>query len=170
MTLKMVVIPLEKYEKLKLNSFKVTEDSDDNLKVQERREENNMQTNNTDLGEITNQVGEIMKEDNLLTNEDIVQYMPKSHRHKCRVLLFHMKNNGMSWDTFGRLLLKNECILDSHVVDLIRDVISNYKRSCTTPISKQFSELLIRTHCPRSILSKSLWHHGEINSSRKGDD
>ena len=144
MSQKMVVIPYDRYvnlknltlDKNKPNEFDISKVND----IQET-EQTNPITNN---------------DNNLLNVEDIVEYMPKTYKHRCRLILHHMKQNCITWDSFGRLILGgDECLMDSHIVDLIRDVISTYKRPCTSEHSNDFKKLLVVTHCPRSILRKS---------------
>ena len=156
MSLKMVVIPLDKYEKLKKNVHTVVdlpntlENKPPQDGVKELSENPPIQRNDSNI-EKTLSSGD----DNLLSKEDIVEYMPKMYQHRCRLILFHMNNNGMRWDSFGRLLLNDECVLNTHVVDLIRDVISNYKKTPISPSATHFCQLLKATHCPHSILNKS---------------
>lgn len=178
----MVVIPLEKYEKLKqlgLGESSATEikDSVMNDRGGESKPVASLNNERVSGGESKPLVSlnneEVMKtvpdetipEDNLLRKEDIVQYLPKTYQHRCRLILFHMKNNDMGWDSLGRLTLKGECILNTHVVDLIRDVIANYKRVHISQCSNHFGKLLIGTHCPKSILSKSFAENGSFDSA-----
>ena len=146
MSQKMVVIPYERYIKLKQLSLVDTE-----LKYStERRDTESSENLNENRDKDENP-----DNDSLLSVEDIVDYMPKTYRHRCRLILHHMKQNLLRWDSFGRLIIGDECLLESHIVDLIRDVISTYKRPCTSCHSNDFKKLLMVTHCPRSILSKT---------------
>ena len=62
-----------------------------------------------------------------------------------------MKNNDLKWDSYGRLIIGNECLIGSHIVDLLRDSISSQKRILDSN-SENFVKLLLCTHCPKAIL------------------
>ena len=66
-----------------------------------------------------------------------------------------MRLSGMSWDSFGRLLLRDECLLDSHIVDLVRDIVLVYKKGCKSKHSHDLRSLLHATHCPHYLLTNS---------------
>lgn len=150
MSQKMIVIPYEKYKNLKskLEVFEksIPAISDINLDV-----EDTVLTTDSDAVLQTKQNED---EKNILTEEDIIEYLPKTYHRRCRLLLRHMRDNSMSWDYQGRLVLnKHECITNSHIVDLISYAICNYIKRCNSEGGKHFTELLIGTHCPLSILN-----------------
>ena len=151
---KMVVIPLERYEKLK-----------------KKETDSPLQTKPPDQSEATPSVQKPPiippREDDVLSEEDVTDYMPKTLKHRCRLLLFHMKKNDIHWDALGRLLLNDECIENTHIVDLVRDVVSSYKRTCCSASSKVFARLLTQTHCPRSLLNPSLLQDEKVDEERK---
>ena len=64
-----------------------------------------------------------------------------------------MRRNYMNWDSRGRLILGDECIDDSHIVDLLRDIASVNKKRVANSNSLQLKKLLELTHCPKSILN-----------------
>ena len=103
--------------------------------------------------------------DNTLTDADILDYIPKTYQNKSKLLLKHMKLTGMSWDSFGRLLLGDECLLDSHIVDLVRDIVVQYKKGCKSKHSHALRSLLHATHCPRYLLSNP---HNDDKKINKG--
>lgn len=155
---KMVVIPYDKYLKLiNENKIKSTINNvNDNILTESKG--NLAETYiNENIKE-----GEKISDLDMLTENDILNYMPKSYSHKCKMLLYHMKNNNIMWDSFGRLIIGDECVINSHIVDLIRDVIGNYKRKKFVKISRDFLQLLIASHCPHSILNKNLYQQDEI--------
>lgn len=148
MTQKMIVIPYEKYNNLK-SKLEVYEKSTptDIIPVIE----DNILKTDSDAVLPTNQNED---EKNLLTESDIIEYFPKTYHRRCRLLLRHMKDNSMSWDSQGRLILnKEECITNGHIVDLISYAICNYIRRCNSEVGKHFTKLLIGTHCPLTILN-----------------
>ena len=93
--------------------------------------------------------------DNILTDADVLDYIPQKYKNKSKLILKHMKHTGMSWDSFGRLLVRDECLLDSHIVDLVRDIAVVYKRGSKGRHSYDLRNLLLATHCPRYLLSNS---------------
>ena len=152
MSLKVVVIPLEKYEKLKMKEDRTVTD-----KIADLTEKalHNVKHPEKELN---------IKVDNLLSEEDIAEYMPKTKQNLCRKVLYHMKKKNMHWDCYGKLVLNNECILATHIVDLIKDVISNNKKHCDSLNSNIFARLLKVTNCPLSIINKVLLQDGEITN------
>ena len=72
-----------------------------------------------------------------------------------------MDKNNMKWDSIGRLIVGYDCILNTHIVDLIRNSISNYKSDKLSQSSHVFIRLLLATHCPESILNKSVCQNGK---------
>ena len=131
---KMVVIPYEKYLKL-LNQ---------NNEISNNTLENNQISNNTvnTLHEVSSnplsndlnilesnkkiEIDNISKD--LLNEEEIIDYIPKNYKNKCKLILNHMRKNEMKWDSNGRLILGNECINDTHIVDLLRGIVSVNKK------------------------------------------
>ena len=130
---KMVLIPLERYEELTKKDDKVSEDLQNTSKV---KEENRLTEKGCDG----------------VTEEDILSFLPTEGLRKAKLILRHMKSNQMSWDECGRLVWGNECILDSNVIEIIRDAVSNQKPSIDSSASKQFYKLLILTRFPISLL------------------
>lgn len=167
MTQKMIVIPYEKYKNLKSKLETYEQYSPNNERndrdlipevVEPLKEELNtlpdakqLLHTNTSISSITEQ-----NEDdrNQLSEDDIIEYFPKTFHRRCRLLLRHMKGNSMAWDSQGRLILnKEECITNSHIVDLISYAICNYIKQRNSDSGKHFTKLLIGTHCPLSILN-----------------
>lgn len=178
MSSKLVTIPYERYinmKNLSLNNRKVTKDDekddnalynskesknyedDDNL-YKERTEdesdtvegkkystnENNSQNNSQNE-----------KDNNILTNEDVINFLPKNCIKNCKLLLLHMKNNNIGWDTHGRLVIGEQCVIDTHVIDLLTDIIhKNKEKPSVHNNSLIFAQLLLSLNCPQSILNK----------------
>jgi len=130
---KMVLIPLERYEELTKKDDKVSEDLQNTSKV---KEENRLTEKGCDG----------------VTEEDILSFLPTEGLRKAKLILRHMKSNQMSWDECGRLVWGNECVVDSNVIEVIRDAVSNQKPTIDSTASKQFYKLLILTRFPISLL------------------
>jgi hypothetical protein len=130
---KMVLIPLERYEELTKKGGKVSEESKNTDKdIQETKE-----SKTTCDG---------------VTEEDILSFLPTEGIRKAKLILRHMKSNQISWDECGRLVWGNECVVDSNVIEVIRDAVSNQKPTIDSTASKQFYKLLILTRFPISLL------------------
>ena len=158
MSQKVVVLPYERYLTLKQlafkNSSKVEEELVDNF-VNSGKVGGELVDSLPGNQILTHEIYDSVEDDNLLSVEDIIEYIPKTYRHRARLILHHMKHNLIKWDSFGRLVVGEDCLIDSHIVDLIRDVIGSYKRRCCSVHSNTFKKLLIATHCPKSILNKT---------------
>lgn len=172
MSSKVVAIPYEQYVKLKELCMKnelevIDKDSTDTVldKVADSHEhalnkdviskpEDNISSK--EKGDIK-PIDSSYVSDDTLSEEEIVQFLPKIQQKKARLLLLHLKNNSILWDSSGRLIVDGECILDTHIVDLLSDILNNNKNNHKIPAnSVSFLKLLRKLNCPRTILSKSL--------------
>ena len=157
----MVVIPYEKYLQLKANENKEMNSSIFSKKVDSENEANFINSSDKetqtkiDPDEKQDKVVRNTSDFDILDENDILEYIPKNYKNKCRLLLKHMRLHNLSWDAFGRLLVRDECLLDSHIVDLLRDVVMSYKRGCKGKHSHDFKKLLLATHCPHYLLTVS---------------
>ena len=102
-----------------------------------------------------------LHQDDILSESDITDFIPKSYQRRCKLILNHMNRNNMKWDSMGRLIVGDDCILNTHIVDLIRNGISKYKRDRLSQSSQDFIKLLLATHCPESILNQSVCQNGK---------
>lgn len=176
---KVVVISYDKYKKLinvynRCNEQVVSETNNIQQSYNKDTETNGKEIHINDNLKVTddqmNHPQNVTKDEinsqpiiDMLTDEDILNYMPKSYIQKCKIVLHHMKKANIKWDSFGRLVLGDECICNTHIVDLIRDVIGNYKRNNFRKASRLFFKLLISSHCPYSILNKNFLTHNEVD-------
>ena len=171
MPMKMVVIPYEKYMKLLTKSsnelshvpnkdienekLETNEGIHENIKLEEETSPNiKSSLMNDKPAESSTNIGH--NDGDMLDEQDILEYIPKKFKNKCKSLLFHMKKNNIKWDSSGQLILGDECLLKSHIVDLLKDLSNSYKKKTLDLNSLQLVKLLLFTHCPMSILNQNL--------------
>jgi len=104
---------------------------------------------------------------NVLLEEEILKFIPKSYHHQSRMILNHMMRNNMRWDCYGRLILGDDCVMNTHIVDLIRYSVCNYKRRLNDKNVLNFIELLKVTHCPHSAFAQKYLENEAVNEKRK---
>ena len=171
MTSKMIVIPYERYMNL-IDSHKndIAKENVENNELQDSPKNNNVTQNLEnkrviELEKETDEKNNILNQDNMLSDNDISDFIPISYQRRCRLILNHMKKNNMKWDSNGRLILGEDCILNTHIVDLIRNGIGKYKKDKMPESSQYFIKLLLATHCPESILNQSVCQDDKNNKS-----
>ena len=175
---RMVVIPYEKYIKLinihkEMNIKKINDipddDINDDIKVDMNSDIHNMNkdeikidTKNENETKDAFSVSKKQENDSILMSsdvndmlyeDDIIDHIPKTYRKKCKLLINHMKNYNIKWDSFGRLLLGDECLQDSHIVDMLLDNVRINKKPKLNKNSTDLSKLLVAKHCPKSLLN-----------------
>ena len=183
MSMKMVVIPYDRYIKLvKQNDKFPNNDLEETHVESEKRMKlipstsnqltENIKTNNpiSQNSSCSNQPTENIKINKLITEnskdyssskdmldeDDILEYIPKNSKNKTKLIMKHMKKNCMDWDPKGQLILGDECVEKSHIVDLLKDITCLKKEAFKNINSVQLNKLLLNTHCPKSILNNSL--------------
>lgn len=124
---------------------------------------NNMEYNNSDTKNKNLVSTEVpsheVKEQNILNNKtrytstEILSLIPKSYLQKGEMLLnlISLSKNTIDWDNEGTVIVNNEKILGSNIVDLINDSLRPLKRS--DPIGwKKFAEALTSIKIPLSYI------------------
>ena len=119
--------------------------------------------------ELTKKSKQVKRENDCvdLSEEDILSFVPDGSIHKAKLVLRHMKLNNISWDKCGRLVLDDEGITDSNVIEVINDVVDTEKTKIESVASRHFYKLLMLTKFPISLLDNS--HHGRIDPKRQDD-
>ena len=170
MPMKMVVIPYEKYMKL-LNKENDHGEQTENVNKQNgdpahagnvkgaisQHTEKRIQgeIHDTPLNNKDDERNMTMENMDMLDEDDILEYMPKNYKNKCKSLILHMRKNNMSWNEKGQLVLGDECISKSHIVDILKDLTIPNKKEAIDLNSLQLNRLLHLTHCPKSILKNN---------------
>ena len=158
MSMKMVVIPYEKYKKLTKENNPIPSVDKDNMSTEFMNNNPSKQEEFLNIDSISDNKSQSI---DMLNEEDILDYIPKTNKNKCKLIMKHMKNNHMNWNSKGQLLLDEECIENTHIVDLLKDITSVNKKSQQNINSLHLNQLLANTHCPKSVLSKSLFKNGK---------
>ena len=85
-----------------------------------------------------------------LSEEDIVQYLPKSLRSGSQTLLRMIdKNPTLDWNNKGELTVDGRRIANSHITDLIKDALVQYKNFQPTGFHEFYSNL---TNIPLTLI------------------
>ena len=98
----------------------------------------------------TEQEPENNKEDYL-----IIRCFPKNSVNRCKMLLDHIRMNGViKWNNLGNVIVNDHLIDQSHIIDLLRFCLLPAK---DVPIGwDQFSYGLAKSNIPLSIISNSI--------------
>ena len=130
-TQKMVLVPLEKYERMKSSKAKISEPAGVQITVEEVDQDPQQST---------------------LDKETILQAIPKMYKTKCHALLnFIEKGNVLSWNDKGELVYNTQSIPNSHIADLLKNAMREYNNF--DPIGKEeFYRGLAQTNVPLLLI------------------
>ena len=83
---------------------------------------------------------------------EIIQSAPKNLRHKASVLLRRLKqDNNITWNANGELIYKGDVVPNTHIHDLIQDVLR--KRKTHIPVGWQtFARALRESNIPQDLV------------------
>ena len=83
---------------------------------------------------------------------EIIQSAPKNLRHKASLLLRRLKQDGnIAWNTKGELIYKGDVVPNTHIHDLVQDVLR--KRKTHVPIGWQtFARALRESNIPQDLV------------------
>ena len=90
-----------------------------------------------------------------LSRDHIVKTMPKHIKHKAEAILDHIDNHSdeINWSKTGELVLHGQQVPNSHIVDVLKGVLYNYKSF--DPVGKEdFRTILLTTNIPRSLINQ----------------
>lgn len=138
---KTVLIPYDKYERWKQHRCNISPVEEHTEIVKPLYED-----------EITLEKSPSLSDDTILTT------IPKIQKGKARALLnFIHHSTDISWNDLGEIVIQGRAIPHSHITDLIRDTVGNYKR--LNPVGKrEFIEILNRNNIPKSLLHYTQQH------------
>ena len=69
-------------------------------------------------------------DDTQMKLDTILMAIPKNNQHKARALLMHIqsdKDKTLTWNERGEVCIRGQCIVGSHISDLVKDALYNYK-------------------------------------------
>ena len=83
---------------------------------------------------------------------EIIQSAPKNLRHKASILLRRLKqDDNIAWNTKGELVYKGDVIPNTHIHDLVQDVLR--KRKTHVPVGWQtFARALRESNIPQDLV------------------
>ena len=83
---------------------------------------------------------------------EIIQSAPKNLRHKASILLRRLKqDDNITWNTKGELVYKGDVIPNTHIHDLVQDVLR--KRRTHVPVGWQtFARALRESNIPQDLV------------------
>ena len=83
---------------------------------------------------------------------EIIQSAPKNLRHKASILLKRLKqDDNIAWNTKGELVYKGDVIPNTHIHDLVQDVLR--KRNTHVPVGWQtFARTLRESNIPQDLV------------------
>lgn len=87
--------------------------------------------------------------------EEILHFIPKSLKNKASDLLQRLSNrNDINWNDKGELIVDNETIHGSHIVDLVGDLIRSRKQDPPRGW-RAFADALSRLNLPAELIGNS---------------
>lgn len=89
-----------------------------------------------------------------LSDDVILEAMPKNYKTRARALLGHIKNDGgLTWNERGEISYKGSQVKGSHITDLVKDAMRAY--SNFTPVGKDmFYRALADMNIPRGLINR----------------
>ena len=91
----------------------------------------------------------------LRMREEILHYIPKTFKTKAVDLLDRIdRSHDITWNDKGELVVKNQVVSGSHIVDLVGDII--WSRQQDPPTGwREFADALIDLHLPSELVGNS---------------
>ena len=88
-----------------------------------------------------------------LSDEVVMEAMPKNYKTKARALIGHIRNDGhLTWNDRGEIVYKGSKVTGSHITDLVKDAMRPY--SNFTPVGKDvFYRALSDMNIPRGLIN-----------------
>jgi hypothetical protein len=153
-TKKCVLVPFEKYERM-LESFH--RQSDKNLDREANFVEDSSPSRITDDNlRLPTEI-----EPKKIPEDDILQQLSKSLRSHAKILLRIIdKNSALDWNNKGELTVDSRSVPNSHITDLLKDALVQYKNFQPAGIDEFYSHLsdipltLIRNPQRRALIQR----------------
>ena len=107
---------------------------------------------------------ETLQQETRLSRDHILKTMAKHIKHKAEAVLDHIDHHSdkINWSKTGELVLHGQKVPSSHIVDVLKGLLYNYKSF--DPVGKEdFRTILLETNIPRSLINQQ---KGEGEQSR----
>ena len=98
-------------------------------------------------------VKESPQQETRLSRDHILKTIPKHIKHKAEAVLDHIDNHSdkINWSNTGELVLHGQDVPNSHILDVLKGLLYNYKSF--DPVGKEdFRAILLETNIPRSLI------------------
>lgn len=94
----------------------------------------------------------ILPTKNQLDEDSILLCIPKSRQYKAKALLNYIQHiPNMTWNDKGEVILDNEVISGSHISDVVKRCIFEYKDFCPVGL-KPFYCFLLNNNVPKGLI------------------
>ncbi|CAG2252922.1 unnamed protein product [Mytilus edulis] len=129
------------------------------------RYESIIRTENTESDKQTSAKEEISPQEDIKTEKDssddlnylIELTIPVKYREKAKTLLqFLQSQSTISWNKHGKVKINNETVPNSHIVDLLRDVVIPYRCKQLPSGNEIFYDFLKNIHIPMGLISNRM--------------
>ena len=94
-----------------------------------------------------------------LTEENIIENVPKSYRHKVRLLLNFWRTyepDRLKWDNTGRVIIDGKTIVGSNIIDLLTDIMKKPRTDDEVPAGRYpFAMFIGRSETPVKLIGNS---------------
>ena len=93
-------------------------------------------------------------DDTQMKLDTILMAIPKNNQHKARALLMHIqsdKDKTLTWNERGEVCIRGQCIVGSHISDLVKDALYNYK-NLTAIGCTEFYRILADMNIPIGLI------------------
>ncbi|CAG2250949.1 unnamed protein product [Mytilus edulis] len=129
------------------------------------RYESIIRTENTESDKQTSAKEEISPQEDIKTEKDssddlntlIELTIPVKYREKAKTLLqFLQSQSTISWNKHGKVKINNETVPNSHIVDLLRDVVIPYGCKQLPSGHEIFYDFLKNIHIPMGLISNRM--------------
>lgn len=105
-----------------------------------------------------------------LTDDDIIESVPKVHAKKVRLLLKHWRSydpNALKWDSTGQVIIDGKLVPGSSIVELVNDALRKKTFTNDAPAGRfQFAKFVGASETPNNLIGNKeiLKIAGRLNS------
>ncbi len=162
---KMILLPYERYKALlgSVHSAKPTEIIHDTVITDT---EPMMTIKVDDISPKINGNASLSEIDDVMTDSDILSFLPKLYQSKAKVLLNRLKRV-MEWKSDGTIVIDGDEIEDSHIADLLKEILSPFKPKHILPGQEQFQLAISKCSLPKSFLPEKIQTGGRQNAKKR---
>ena len=160
---KSILIPMEKYERL-LHTQETPANKPEKQDVREIMDDDSISCQSND--KVLNNDSTC---DNQMKLDTILMAIPRHSQHKARALLMHIQSDKyktLMWNERGEICIRGHCIVGSHISDLVKDALYNY-RNLTVIGCSDFYRVLADMNIPIGLIGNEKRRTELINCKTK---